>query len=200
MPKLFDFDEVPCELKGEAEALIVAALAQHKAAAVTKPLMIHMCGIPGSGKTTYATKFLQDHNYFSLVQFDTIMESLAGYQKEREEHGIEQAFSRWELPARAIGYHLLQALVEAKRNVFFDHSATNRKHIDLISAVKAEGYLVEMHFIECSVAEATRRVKERETKLQRHTPLGLIGERNQLLKELLPQYELLVDKFIRTPS
>ena len=210
MPKLFDFEDVPADLKGEAQALIDAALAKTAKSAETadnnaaKPLLIHLCGIPGSGKTTYTTKFLTNsshHHYeFGLVQFDSVMESLSGYQKERQELGLKQAFERWELPARTIGYNLLQALVEAKRNIFFDHSATNKKHIDLISAIKEKGYTVEMHFIECTVAEASKRVKEREAQVQRHTPMSLISERSQLLDELLPQYQLLADKFVRVAT
>jgi predicted ABC-type ATPase len=195
--KLIDFEDVPEDLKGEARALIAAALAEQRSSKSHEPLLIHMCGIPGSGKTTYTQRFLSNTGSFSLVQFDTVMESLTGYQHDCKKLGIEEAFQRWELPARAIGYHLLQVLVEEKRNIFFDHSATNRKHLDLVKAVKKQGYQVEMHYIDCSVDEATKRVKARETSIQRHTPLSLISERSQLLEELVPHYERLVDKFLR---
>ncbi|MBP9089675.1 AAA family ATPase [bacterium] len=198
--KLIDFEDVPQDLRGEAQTLIAAALSEAGKQKSHEPLFIHMCGIPGSGKTTYTQRFLSNTGSFNLVQFDSVMESLTGYQQDCKNHGIEEAFLRWELPARAIGYHLLQNLVEGKRNIFFDHSATNRKHLDLIKSVKKHGYQVEMHFIECSVKEATKRVNARQATIQRHTPLGLISERKQLLEELLPHYEGLVDKFLRVPT
>lgn len=198
--KLIDFADVPQDLQAEAQALISSALSAALGQKTAEPRFIHMCGIPGSGKTTYTQRFLSNTGSFSLVQFDTVMESLAGYQHDCKKLGIEEAFQRWELPARAIGYHLLQVLVEEKRNIFFDHSATNRKHLDLVKAVKKHGYQVEMHYIDCSVDEATKRVKARETTIQRHTPLSLISERSQLLEELVPHYERLVDKFLRTST
>ncbi len=57
-----------------------------------------------------------------------------------------------------------------------------------------------MHFIGCTVDEATKRVKAREATIQRHTPLNLISERSQLLDELLPHYERLVDRFLRVST
>ena len=198
--KLIDFEDVPQDLRGEAQAMITAALAEAGRQQSHAPLFIHMCGIPGSGKTTYTQRFLSSTDSFNLVQFDSVMESLPGYQQDCKNLGLEEAFVRWELPARAIGYHLLQILVEEKRNIFFDHSATNRKHLELIKSVKKHGYQVEMHFIECSVDEATERVKAREATIQRHTPISLISERNRLLEELVPHYEGLVDKFLRVST
>lgn len=207
-PKLIDFADVPHDLMSEAQTLIDKALQaapsqlrQNQQQQLSAPLFIHMCGIPGSGKTTYTSRFLANNqNEFSLVQFDSIMESLTGYKVDCAEFGIEKAFQNWELPARAIGYHLLQALVENQKNIFFDHSATNGQHLELISAVKKLGYRVEMHFIDCSVDEAKKRVQERERIALRHTPISLISERSQMLEELVPQYERLVDKFLRSPA
>lgn len=198
--KLIDFEDVPQDLRGEAQTLIAAALSEAGRQQSNEPLFIHMCGIPGSGKTSYTQHFLKSNGSFNLVQFDSIMESLTGYQQDCQDYGIEEAFQRWELPARAIGYHLLQNLVEGKRNIFFDHSATNREHPDLIKNVKKHGYQVEMHFIDCSVKEATKRVKARQATIRRHTPLNLISERKELLEELLPHYKGIVDKFLRVPT
>lgn len=200
--KLIDFDDLPLHLVEEANSFIAATLATSPPRTPSlevsrQPKMIHMCGIPGSGKTTYTNQFIADNPGYSLVQFDTVMESLSGYQQDHVEHGVVEAFKRWELPARVIGYHLLQALVETEHDIFFDHSATNKKHIALIKAVRERGYIVEMHYIDCSPQEASRRVIEREKRIKRHTPTALIHERHELLKELLPSYEGLVDRFVR---
>lgn len=202
--KLIEFDDVPSDLVEEAKTLIESIVCSSNTIHSTNnepcrkaPTMIHMCGIPGSGKTTYTSQFLSENQNYSLVQFDTIMESLSGYQQDREAHGLAEAFRRWELPARAIGYHLLQALVDNERNIFFDHSATNRQHLALIQAVRERGYVVEMHYIDCSPAEASLRVIEREQRIKRHTPPALIHERHEMLQELVPSYEGLVDRFVR---
>jgi predicted ABC-type ATPase len=124
------------------------------------------------------------------------MESLSRYQNDKSQLGLVEAFSRWELPARAIGYHLLQALVENNRSIFFDHSASSILHLELIRKLKGKGYKVEMHYLPCDPHIAVKRVQEREKIIQRHTPEKLIWEREALLKELIPQYRLLVDSFV----
>lgn len=199
--KLIDYDDIRSHLIDEAHSIIQSCLQESHPS--QRPLMIHMCGIPGAGKTTYRHKWFSESasaDTFTAVQFDDVMEALSGYRRDRESLGIVQAFKLWELPARAVGYHLLQALIEGRRNVFFDHSATSRLHIDLIETVQRMGYLVEMHYIECAPEEAARRVKLREQMLHRHTPERLIFERHQLLQELLPQYQNCVDRFVQIRS
>lgn len=193
--KLIDFDDIDSGLLEEAKFLIAAALAISER--VEHPRLVHMCRIPGSGKTTYAKKWIEENSSFSMVQFDAVMEQLSGYRRDREQHGIVEAFKRWELQARAIGYHLLQSLVENERNVFFDHSATSKQHIQLVESLKKRGYLVEMIYLECLPAVALERVKKREKIIQRHTPEHLIFERYKLLEEILPTYKKSVDKFVQ---
>lgn len=152
-----DFDEIRADLLEEANAIFKKSLEQSSAS--PQPLMVHLCGIPGAGKTTYAEKWIAKYHEFSLVQFDGVMEQLAGYQKDKENLGIEEAFVRWELPARAVGYHLLQALVAKRRNILFDHSAASDLHLDLIDAVKNNNnYLVEMHYLKCDPENALIRI------------------------------------------
>ncbi len=194
-PKLIDFDDIDSNLLEEANLLISSALAISEM--VEHPQLVHMCGIPGSGKTTYAKKWISENKSFSVVQFDSVMEQLSSYQRDKERHGIVEAFKLWELHARAIGYHLLQALVEHQRNVFFDHSATSKQHIQLIESLKKRGYIVEMIYLECLPTVAAERVKQREAIIQRHTPEHLIFERYELLEEILPTYRKSVDKFVQ---
>lgn len=196
-PKLIDFPDVDPALLSEAEGIIDAAL---KSSKVERHLsLIHLCGIPGAGKTTYAGRFVKRTPRYALVQFDGVMESLSGYQADRERLGLVDAFKKWELPARVIGYHLFQALIENSRNVFFDHSASFPAHLELIRGVRAKGYAVEMHYLPCPPQVAVRRVQEREKLIKRYTPESLIWEREALLKDLIPQYQEVVDRFIEIP-
>jgi predicted ABC-type ATPase len=192
-PKLVAFQDIDAPLQSEAQLLIERAVNASERSQT--PTLVHMCGIPGAGKTTYATRWLKNHSSFVLVQFDSIMEQLAGYQHARALVGPVEAFKAWELPARSIGYHLFQALIEADRDVFFDHSALSPVHFDLLTEVKRRNYRLEMHYVDCSPIQALERVKKREREINRHTPDYLIFERYRLLQGLLPKYKTLVDKF-----
>lgn len=192
-PKLVPFHDIEAPLQPEARLLIEGAISSSIQSA--SPTLIHMCGIPGAGKTTYAKSWLASRPSFVLVQFDAIMEQLAGYQHTRAVLGPVEAFRAWELPARAIGYHLFQALIEAKRDVFFDHSALTPVHFDLLTEVKRKNYRIEMHYVDCAPTEALARVKKREQEIERHTPEYLIFQRYELLQGLLPKYKTIVDRF-----
>jgi predicted ABC-type ATPase len=192
-PKLVAFQDIDAPLQTEARSIIKRAV--NSSAKSETPTLVHMCGIPGAGKTTYASGWVKNHSSFFLVQFDSIMEQLAGYQHARALVGPVEAFRAWELPARSIGYHLFQALIEAERDVLFDHSALTPVHFDLLTEVKRRNYRVEMHYIDCAPVEALLRVKKREQEVNRHTPDYLILERYKLLQGLLPRYKMLVDKF-----
>jgi len=192
---LIEVEAIRADLTAQAKALIEATLAETKAS--TKPKLIHMCGIPGAGKTTYTNFFLKQNSHFALVQFDSVMEKLSGYRDALTLAGPVRAFGQFEWPARIIGYHLLQALVDNRRDIFFDHGALNRQHVELLKAVAEKGYCVEMHYIECSLDEAHERIAKREQSQSRHTPKEIVSERHELLQELLPVYKDLVDKFVQ---
>ncbi|MFZ4761308.1 MAG: zeta toxin family protein [Alphaproteobacteria bacterium] len=193
--KIIPYADIPPELLIEAAELIEKRLAQASSSS-PQPTLIHLCGVPGSGKTTYAKKFITQHTEFCHIHFDGVMESLRGYNQDKEKLGLIQAFSLWELPARAIGYHLFQAMTEHHQSILFDHSAAFRDHITLIQQLKSQGYRVEMHHLDCPPAIACQRVKEREKIIQRHTPEQLIWDRHILLQELIPIYQELVDQWV----
>jgi predicted ABC-type ATPase len=191
---LIEIEAIGADLIEQAKQLIESALANTKAS--SRPKLIHLCGIPGSGKTTYTNFFLQRNPHYALVQFDSVMEKLPGYRAEHARAGSALAFKQFELPARIIGYHLLQALVDNRRNVFFDHGALNRQHVELLKAASDRSYDVEMHYVECGLNEAFARIDKRELSEGRHTPREIVIERHSLLQELLPVYKELVAKFV----
>jgi predicted kinase len=192
--KWIPFADVSTDLVIEAEELIQKALDQSEPQ--SKPRLVHLCGIPGSGKSTYAGLYINQNTSFCRVQFDGVMEGLKGYQNDKIELGLIKAFNLWELPARAIGYHLFQALMEGRRNVLFDHSASSADHLTIIDLTKTKGYEVEMHRLNCSPEEAAERVRIREQIIQRYTPEKLIWDRDKLLSELVPLYMAKVDRFL----
>ena len=192
--RLIEVADIRADLLAESARIFDSALAASVPQA--KPTLVHLCGIPGAGKTTYARAWHQVNPGFALVQFDSIMESLQGYRADHANLGLVAAFANWELPARVIGYHLLQALVSAKRNVLFDHSAAALTHLPLLERVKEAGYVIEMHHVQCATAEALSRIQRRELVDMRHTPPALVHERFDLLNDLVPQYKKIVDRFV----
>lgn len=160
------------------------------------PKLIHLCGLPGSGKTTYALKLAEKLPHCWHLQFDHIMQSLPGYQQSLAEAGASAAFALWEKPAAHMGYRLLRVLIAAKRSILFDHSAAHPQHPYLIDHCKAAGYHTEMHYIETPVDTVLTRIKAREVKTGRHTPDRLVHERYALLQHMISGYQKQVDRFV----
>lgn len=160
------------------------------------PRLIHLCGLPGSGKTTYARNLAKAHPNFWHMQFDHIMQSLPGYQHTLSTEGTVAAFAQWEQPAAQMGYRLLKMLITEKRNILMDHSAAHPQHPQLIKLCKSLGYYIEMHYLDTPVETVLSRVREREIETGRHTPAQLIHDRHALLQKMLPSYQAQVDKFI----
>lgn len=158
-----------------------------------KPLLIHMSGIPGSGKTTfYKSRPWQPH---VCVAFDDIMEQLPSYRQDLKTLGSAASFKKWEIPARIIGYELLRRAVEQHKNIFFDHGGANNSHILLLKNAKKYNYTTEMHHIFCPAELAIQRTQTREKVTHRHTPRALIEQRSQKISSLLDEYKKIVDTF-----
>lgn len=185
--KLFSYDDIHASLKSEAEEIIRSAVEKSKYS--EHPKFIHMCGIPGCGKSTYVRDFIKNNPDFSVASMDQIMFSFSGYISDIKTLGLEHAFSKWEAVSATTCYHLIQALIENNRNIIFDHSAANNNHIELVDTVLAYGFEIEMHYLECPLPVALQRVKEREQRIKRHTPESLIHGRNELLAKLIPVYK-----------
>lgn len=159
------------------------------------PILVHMLGIPGAGKSTF---YRNHHSRFAdyvFVSFDEIMEALPAYQSDLQKLGSVAAFSRWELPARVIGYELLSRAIAAKKNIFLDHGGSPLAHQELLQNIKALNYQTEMFWIKCDLDKAIRRTSERAKITKRHTPPQMIVERQELIRALAPRYKKIVDKF-----
>lgn len=177
----------------QTEALISSFLPEPpKFSSLEAPLFIHVSGIPGSGKTTYI-----DHNMRKntvRIQFDAIMKQLPGYEESVQKEGLAKAFEKFEMPARVIGYELLDRALRQRCNIVFEHSL-NPVHLDLYRYLNDNGYETNLVFMDCSPEEALQRVKERESRIGRHTPEDFIFGRYKTAQQLLPTFKDIAQSF-----
>ena len=155
------------------------------------PFFIQVSGIPGAGKSTFCSR---NYTKSTLVQFDDIMAKIPQYKKDCERLGLVQSFSKWEMPARVIGYELLHRLIEKKASFVLEHSGMNLAHIKLVDVLKKQSYQTHLQFLFCDLQEACHRVIEREKKILRHTPPELIKERFNAILHYLDIYKQEMDE------
>ena len=163
------------------------------------PTIIHMAGIPGSGKTTAAHRLLNGeyHNQdFILFDFDAIMNKIPAYRSDAQ-RDPKMAFMAWEKPAANIGYFLIQQLIANKRNILFDHSGTPPLHRELLTKARDSfGYTTKMYYTSCDIETAKKRAIAREIATKRHTPEELIEYRHSLINDNIKAYKDIVDEFV----
>lgn len=159
--------------------------------AQNSPYFLQISGIPGAGKSAFSRHHKDKDALY--ISFDKIMEQLPDYQKDLEQYGSVEAFNRWEIPARVIGYEILRRAVERNINIKLEHSGVNEAHIELLKNLKELGFKTEVDFILCREDIAYQRALEREQRTKRHTPKSLIEERSAKVKEYLPKYKSIAD-------
>lgn len=181
-----DYVSIRCR---EYERLL--SLYMSRAVPSAHPRFVQVGGIPGAGKSTFCAGRRWNDRLF--ISFDAIMENIPAYQTDIYRLGRAGSFKKWEIPARIVGYELLRRAVEARADIYFEHSGVNRPHIQLVENLKKCGYRTEMHFILCSLAIAEARAKAREQMTKRHTPPAIIAERYNLVDTYLQTYAAKVD-------
>ena len=167
-----------------------------KAPTSNLPTFIHMLGIPASGKSTFYSANKNKYKDFVFISFDALMEEHVKYKEDLKNIGSVEAFKKWEISARIAGYELLRRAVEQKKNIFFDHSGAPKCHQELLVNVKKLGYKTQMYYIYCPKELALKRATEREFQTLRHTPINLIEERFESIKNSSDIYKKIVDKFV----
>lgn len=175
------------------EEIIRDRLSNHRPC--QSPFLINVGGIPGSGKSTFCRKLSENPDCASAlyIGFDAIMEHvLLPYRKE-EAKNPEEAFRRWELPARIAGYELLKRAVAGKYPIIFEHSGALPRHLSLFETLLQEGYEIHFYYLSIAVEDAKQRVLNRK----RQIPLALIDQRNSILRELLPEYQKICTTYKR---
>ena len=183
---VYIYDRIACK---EYESLIDEIVSFAKIEQY--PNFIQVSGIPGAGKSTFCKRYYPNA---TLVQFDTIMAKIPQYQKDCERLGLIQSFSKWEMPARVIGYEVIHRLIEKKASFVLEHSGMNPAHIKLIEVLKKQAYHTQMQFLYCELDEACQRAKKREKIILRHTPEELIKERFNASLEYLDIYKTKIDE------
>ena len=184
LPELITADYKAVKSK-ESEQIIASML--KGLTPVSKPELRQISGIPGSGKSTYCLKYLIPNYLF--LSFDKIMTSLSGYQKLLKEQGAEAAYKQYEMPARIIGYELLRRAVKNHINIMFEHSGTNKAHLELFKNLPKKGYKTAVDFIMCDTSLAIRRAQERAAKIHRYIPETVIKERAAKFNTYITEYK-----------
>jgi len=183
------YDDLSEKIRLEGETIISNRLAISNK--IDTPLFIMVAGIPGSGKTTKANE-IKEGSVF--VAFDSIMEDLKSYWADEQKFGAALAFANWEMPARIIGYELLQRAIEAKANIVFENSGVHEGHLELLKHLKEIGYKVKYILMECDKELAITRSEIRESSTHRHTPHELIETRYEKLQSLKDKYIAIADE------
>ncbi len=174
----------------EAENLIQERISKIKKEQT--PVFINIFGLPASGKTTIAKEILKTNQNLLYISFDEIMESLSFYRADYLKDK-EWAFKRWELPARVIGYKLLNKSLKERLSILFEHSNAIPQHIGLYKKIISLGYSVEMQYINAMPDLVVNRLEKRG----RFFDEKRVYERWDTLQKLIPEYKkMLADKFI----
>lgn len=179
----------------EIEQLMIAEAKQ-----VSAPLFVHMLGIPGSGKTSFLevleVVWRSNHSVpATFLGFDQVMQAMLSYQKTGDK---VEAFAKYELPARSVGYRLLEGILKKRAHIFFDNGGSAESHPDMmLEARNTLGYRLVFVSIEISLEEALKRVHIRAIGSGQHTPSHYLEERHIKLQKLIPVYEGIAHNFYR---
>ena len=157
------------------------------------PYLFHLCGLPGAGKTTFYHSQSWPKHVF--IGFDDIMESIPQYQKDIITLGSVNAFKKWEIPARIIGYELFRRAVSEHKTIFFDNGALSQTHLNLIKNIRNFGYKTIMYYISCDIDTACQRAEQRQKETMRHIPVETIKQRALIEQDVVPQYKQIADEF-----
>ncbi len=153
-----------------------------------------MCGIPGSGKSTYVGRALQAGHFPKnafVLNPDNVMHALPEYRKTFDRDGAETAFCAWELPARKLAYDLLRHAADRGLNIIIDMGCVRDEDSNNILDLKKRGYQVHIYHIFCPPEIALQRIGGRE----RFTPEDMIRQRYEALKTMVSKYHLMAHQF-----
>ncbi|NBX65531.1 MAG: hypothetical protein EBQ96_00845 [Proteobacteria bacterium] len=162
----------------------------------SKPTVFSMAGIPGSGKSTFVKNALE-RRYFPKGSFilnpDLVMDNIPAYRADFVKLGAEEAFTRWELPARALAYDLAREASQKKIPIIKDMGLVRIENWRMLMDLRSKGYKVVIHHILCNADEAVRRCSERA----RHFPAQKIYERARDLDAFMVEFADVAHEVLR---
>jgi predicted ABC-type ATPase len=158
------------------------------------PVLVHMLGIPGAGKTTFINVLSGrwESSAPVLVGFDQIMESLPEYRAAEDK---ESAFAAYELPAREAGYRLIHDLLHKRTSILFDNGGSASCHLDLLRFAKEAGYRIAVVSVRSSPEAARERLLRRFAEEGRYTPHDYLEDRAGKIALLHESYKSLTPYF-----
>ncbi|HEY1096375.1 MAG TPA: zeta toxin family protein, partial [Alphaproteobacteria bacterium] len=127
-----------------------------------------------------------------VVSFDDVMESIPHYQQDKKNLGAEEAFGKWEICAREIGYELLFQAIANNYNVIFDNTGSRPDHVDFLTALKQQR-IYTLRFLYFPISEEL--AMARAAKRERYLPPHYIPERRKKIEALLPSFKALADEY-----
>lgn len=159
-----------------------------------KPVLYATCGIPGAGKSTFVDQKLESGEFPTnayILNPDRVMVTLPEYQTDCQSLGAQEAYQKWELPARELAYDMADRVSKTRGNIIKDMGCANPLSLELVKKLKSKGYRILMYHIDCDLNEAFRRIDQRDFQISREA----VELRYQLLNDLLPEYQALADEF-----
>lgn len=180
----------------ERELVDIEARMIGEAETASRPVFVHMLGIPGSGKSSFL-KILQTEwqkkSNATLLGFDQIMQAIPSYQRMDDKMA---GFEQYEIPARLSGYRILDGLLAKHAHILFDNGGSAESHPDLLRHAKDElGYRLVFVFLNTPIDVARSRVDVRAVAEGQHTPLHYLEERAAKLEKLIDVYRTLTPHF-----
>lgn len=120
-----------------------------------EPKAVVMCGIPGSGKSTYAAKLAREHNYV-IVSGDDVSRELFGSDPSRKSWG-----PIWDRLAELIEEN-------CHRNVIIDGVHASRSYrAETLTLLESYGYRnIELIVIDCTLEKALRQNAQRDRNVE----------------------------------
>lgn len=154
-----------------------------------------MSGIPGAGKSSFL-QLLQSRGLIRPEAYwldpDGAMKAMPEYRRDFKVLGQDEAYARWELPARRIAYAGFEEARRAGLPVVIDMACARRENLDMVRALKDGGYTVYMIQVLCPPEVAHQRARRRD----RPMPLDRIIERMAGIAALAPEFRNLADDYL----
>lgn len=164
--------------------------------AAGKPVLYAMAGIPGAGKSTFVRNAVE-RRYFPKDAFilspDLVMENIPAYRADYAKLGAEEAFLKWEMPARTLAYDLAQEAAAQRMNIVKDMGLVRIENWRMLMDLRSKGYKIVIHHIMCDANEAVRRCAERD----RHFPAQKIYERARDLDAFMVEFADVAHEVLR---